>query len=409
MGSDEPRKRATNGLSKAKSPFYPGQPVPAELFVGRQNEIDRITRALGQVAAGKPQAVFITGEYGIGKSSLAGFARLLAEKEYGLFGIHVFLGGAATLEDVATKTVESILKSGAYNPNWSEAAKNALAKYVGRQELFGISVNLEVLQADGPNLTRGYLPLLSGLFERVRQEGTRGILLILDEINGITSNPQFAHFIKGFVDENALSSSPLPVLLILCGVEERRGEMIRKHQPIERIFEIAEIKPMANDEMRSFFQRAFAGEQIELDLAALNAMMHYSAGYPKVMHIIGDNAFWIDKDGRIDINDAIAAVLLAAEDVGRKFVDQQVIKALRSKDYRSILAKLAKSDFDLAFHKSKIADGLTSTEKGKFNNFLQKMKKLAVLRSGTETGEWVFNDRLVRLYILLNSAEISRN
>ncbi|HKS80061.1 MAG TPA: ATP-binding protein [Candidatus Acidoferrales bacterium] len=101
---------------KEKSPFYPGQPVPVELFVGREAEVGKITRGLSQVKAGKPQYVFVTGEYGIGKSSLAAFVRFLGEKEYKLFGIHVFLGGAADLDEVATKTVEGILKSGAYDP-----------------------------------------------------------------------------------------------------------------------------------------------------------------------------------------------------------------------------------------------------------------------------------------------------
>ncbi len=392
---------------KGKSPFYPGQPVPAELFVGREAEIGKITRGLSQVALGKAQAIFVTGEYGIGKSSLAGFVRFLAEKEYKLFGIHVFLGGASTLEEVATKTVEAILRAGAYDQTWTEAARNALAKYVGKQSLFGFSINFDVLQADGPNLSHGYLGLLQGLFERTVEHGTKGIVLILDEINGITDNSQFSHFIKGLVDENALARPPLPALLMLCGVEDRRREMIQHHQPIERVFDIAEIKPMTDSEMRSFFERAFSSQEMTVDADAMVLMMRYSAGYPKVMHIVGDAAFWIDKDGKISHSDALAAVVAAAEDVGRKFVDQQVLRALRSRDYRSILAKLAKTEFDLAFTKSRIVEGLTETERRKFNNFLLKMKRLGVLRAGEEMGEYVFNSRLVRLYILLNSAEIS--
>ena len=393
---------------RGRSPFYPGQPVPVELFVGRKEEIDRINRALSQVALGKPGAIFITGEYGIGKSSLAGFIRYLGEKEYKVFGAHVLLGGASKVEEVATKTVEAILRSGAYDQTWTESVRNALSKYVGKQELFGFSVNLESLRADGPTLAHGFLPMLKGVFERAEKHGAKGLLLILDEINGITANPQFSHFIKGLVDENALSRSPLPLLIVLCGVEEKRREMIEKHPPIERIFDIAEIKPMNDDEMSAFFRQAFGTQEIKVEDAALSTLKHYSAGYPKVMHIIGDAAFWIDRDGKIDDIDATKAVVSAAEDVGRKFVDQQVLNALRSKDYRSILTKLARTPFDLSFAKARIAEGLNETERGKFNNFLQKMKKLGVLRAGEEMGEYVFNSRLVRLYILLNSPAISR-
>lgn len=397
-----------NEITKGKSPFYPGQPVPVELFVGREAEVGKITRALSQVKAGKPQYVFVTGEYGIGKSSLAAFVRFLGEKEYKLFGIHVFLGGAAELDEVATKTVEGILKSGAYDPKWQESVRNVLAKYVGKQDLFGFSLNLEALRADGPTLSRGYLGMLEGVHERLKEQGAAGLVLILDEINGITANPRFAHFIKGLVDENAVSKKPIPLLLMLCGVDERRGEMIRHHQPIERIFDVAEIRPMNDQEMRQFFENSFESQSIKVDAPALQMMRHYSAGYPRVMHIIGDAAYWIDKDGIIDSDDASAAIVAAAEDVGRKFVDQQVLRAMRSKDYRSNLAKLSKLEFDLTFQKSDVEKGLSATEKGKLNNFLQKMKKLEVLRAGEEMGEYVFNSRLVRLYVLFNSADIAQ-
>lgn len=195
---------------------------------------------------------------------------------------------------------------------------------------------------------------------------------------------------------------------MLCGVDERRGEMIRHHQPIERIFDVAEMKPMNDLEMRQFFEKSFESQSIKVDQAALQMMRHYSAGYPKVRHIIGDAAYWIDKDGIIDSDDASAAIVAAAEDVGRKFVDQQVLRAMRSKDYRSILAKLSKLEFDLTFQKSDVEKGLSATKKGKLNNFLQKMKKLKVLRAGEEMGESVFNSRLVRLCVLFNSADMAQ-
>lgn len=73
--------------------------------------------------------------------------------------------------------------------------RNVLAKYVGKQDLFGISLNLEALRADGATLSRGYLGMLEGVHERLKEQGAAGLVLILDEINGITANPRFAHFI----------------------------------------------------------------------------------------------------------------------------------------------------------------------------------------------------------------------
>jgi hypothetical protein len=391
--------------TRGRSPFYPGHPLPPEVFIGRLEEIKRIKRSVGQVALGKPQAVFLTGEYGIGKSSLASLIRYVAEKENALFGIHVSLGGAVNIEDVAVKTVEAALMTQAYQPTLTEKLREALSRYVGKQQLFGVSLNFDALRKDGPNISGGYLPFLRAILDRLSDSGVKGLFLILDEINGITGNCQFAHFIKGLVDMNALSPKPLPLLLMLCGVEERRGEMIKCHQPVERIFDIVRITPMANSEIKDFFESSFRSQGIKVDAEAIEVLCHYSAGYPKLLHIIGEETYWVNSDNVIDKTDALAGVFGAAEEVGKKLVDQQVLKAIKSKDYHSIIEKIALMNFDLTFLKSDVDKQLSSTEKKNFNNFLQRMKDLRVIQSGENRGEYEFTNRMIRLYLLLYAAK----
>lgn len=57
----------------------------------------------------------------------------------------------------------------------------------------------------------------------------------------------------------------------------------------------------------------------------------------------------------------------------------------------------------MSFLKTEVASGLTEKEKKNFNNFLQKMKSLKVLRSRDIQGEYIFNVRMVRLYIWMQS------
>jgi hypothetical protein len=394
-------------ISKGRSPFYPGQPVPVELFVGRAEQIRRIMEhGVGQVAAGKPVAMFVQGEYGIGKSSIAGVVQRLAENGHGLHSIYAPLGGARTLEDVAAAVLEATLRSGAFDVSKSDRVRNWLARYIGQQHLFGFTLNATALKQDAPQIANPFrmLDFLAEVKKRLADFGVKGVFLVLDEINGVTRNPDFAHFIKGLVDTNAMSPQPLPLLLMLCGVEERRREMIEAHRPVDRIFEVVAIDPMPADEVAQFFQRAFESVQMTVDANALRPLVHYSAGFPKIMHLLGDAAYWLDEDGLVSQEDAFAAVFMAAEEVGKKYVDQQVYSALRSADYRSILDKIAAIGPDeLGFRKAQIQAGLTHSQKLKLNNFLQKMKQLKVLRSGEARGEYVFTSRMVRLYIWLNS------
>ena len=391
--------------SKGKSPFYPGQPVPVELFVGRANQIERImTRGVAQVAAGKPVSMFVEGEYGIGKSSIAGFVQQYAQEKYGLHPLYVPLGGIEKLDDLGAKVLEATVISGGLDAKQTEKIRNWLARYIGEQTFFGVTLHAENLKKDAPSVARGLLPFLTEIYARLKDSGVKGIFLVFDEINGITSNPKFAHLIKGLVDTNALSRNPLPLLLVLCGVEERRREMINHHQPVDRIFDVIDVEPLNQEEMKEFFIRAFDSVSMKVKREALEQLAIYSAGFPKIMHLIGDATYWLDRDGVIDAEDAWMGVILAADEVGKKYVDQQVYKALRSADYHSILRKIAKLGPDkMSFNKSEIISGLSDTEKRKFNNFLQKMKNLKVLRSGDVQGEYVFNVRMVRLYIWLQS------
>lgn len=393
--------------NKGRSPFYPGQPVPIDFFTGRLTQINSISRSLHQTENGKPQAIFLSGEYGIGKSSLAGFTKFIAEKNNNMIGIHVFLGGINKLEDLAAKTVETILREQIIKEKTGEKIKNALSKYLGKQELFGFSINFEALKSDSLNISKGFLPFLINLFEKVKEDNIKGIYLIFDEVNGITKNPNFAHFIKSLIDENALSKKPLPLMLMICGIEERRREMIQGHPPIERIFDIIDIEPMSNEEMREFFQKAFKSVNIEIDQDALELICHYASGFPKIMHIIGDILFWNDDDNRISLVEASQGIFQAAEEIGRKFVDAQVLKALHSKDYKSILGRVVETPV-LKFKKIEIERKLSTAEKKKFHNFLQRMKKLNSIKS-TERGEYEFNNRMVPLYLYLNQIKLQKS
>ncbi len=304
--------------------------------------------------------------------------------------------------------MEATLRSGIYEPQRLEKIKNWLAKYLGKQTLFGFSINFEALRQDAPNFSTpfGMLGFLTELHHHLGENEIKALFLVLDEINGITNDPQFTHFIKGMLDSNALAPQPLPLLLMLCGVEERRREMIKKHQPIERYFDVIDVLPMTSAEVQEFYGKAFESVHVAVTDEAKRIMSQWSAGFPKIMHLIGDAAFWLDKDNLIDVQDALEAVLLAAEEVGKKYVDQQVYKALRSKDYQSILKKIASLDPNsMAFTKKQVAKDLTETEKTKLNTFLTRMQKLHVIRKGEVPGEYFFNQRMIRLYIWLDSVE----
>lgn len=55
---------------KKLNPFKPNSPVSTGMFAGRLNEIKILENALFQTKSGNPCSILVTGERGIGKSSL---------------------------------------------------------------------------------------------------------------------------------------------------------------------------------------------------------------------------------------------------------------------------------------------------------------------------------------------------
>jgi hypothetical protein len=252
------------------------------------------------------------------------------------------------------------------------------------------------------NAVNNFLPALDRLYDKIRDD-KKGVLLVLDDINGITASPEFAHFLKSMVDEIATRQKTLPLLLLLAGVLERRDEMIKNQESIGRIFAIIEIKPFSREETDEFYQRAFNAEGVTVDEEALALLYRYSGGLPMLLHEVGDAVFWADSDNRITKNDALSGIIEAADIVGKKYLDRQVYRAIRSDRYRSILQKIVKPDLTMRFVRKDIAKRLTDDEKRVLDNFLGRMKDLAVVRSGEHAGEYVFVNNLFRLYMALES------
>jgi len=387
-------------LKTKESPFSPGRPVPVEYFVARQKEIERLERAIRQAASGRNENIFITGARGIGKSSLAGFVRYLAEKDYSFVGAHCPLGGARSLEDVARTVFQSFMK-GCTEKTVFDKLRSIFQKYIKDITLFGVGVEFTNDISDLRGLVDNFLPALRTIYDDTKQYDKKGLLLILDDLNGITDAPEFSPFLKSFVDGLALSNRPLPLLLVLVGIPERREDLL-KHQPsVARIFDIVDLPLMNEQECKEFFNMTFSKKMIDVADDALSMMVDMAGGYPMLMHEVGDAVFWKDEDNRIDIKDTKLGISEAARNVGEKYIGTQVESVFKNKTYSSILVRMGKKLPIGATFKRKdlIKESVSAEEQRNLDNFLGKVKQLGIMRDAETYGEYRFVNPLYHLYI----------
>jgi hypothetical protein len=371
-------------IPKDYSPFTPGQPVPVEFFVGRQPLVEALAAKARASVDGRVQIAFVSGERGIGKSSLMSFLRVLVERDSGMFSAQVFLGGVATLEEAMRRIMLQLIRDCA-DKSWFDQIKSLFGDRIKRVGLFGTSIDFEAKKGDLENLKLDFAGALRELIARFPAE-RQSLLLVLDDINGLAEKPEFANWLKSFVDGVATSGKKLPLMLVLVGLEERRIALIDQQRSLDRILDTRTVGVWTKDETERFFVDTFAKVEIEVSAEALHLLQFYAGGLPVLAHEIGDATFRINLDRKIDKADALSGVVAAADIVGRKYLQPKVFEAIRSKNYRTILRKIS-HDFDgQSFSRAKLMKKFTGAESKVLDNFLRKMMELGVIEREKEEG-----------------------
>lgn len=388
-------------MTPESSPFSPGQPVPVEFFIGRKAEIERLRGMVRGSARGRFSIGFVSGERGIGKSSLAAFVRRLVEAENDAVGCHVFLGGVQDLGEMLRQTFERLLKESIDRP-WSQKVLGFFGDRVSKAGLFGVTLELNLQKNDLSTIERNFALSIRRLLEEIK-EPKKSLFLILDDINGLAGSADFADWLKSTVDEIATSDRETRLCVLVVGLEERRRELIASQPSLARVFELIDIAPWSDDEVAEFYRNSFHKGKAEISEEGLERLVQYTGGLPVLAHEIG-NAVWRTAHRfEIGVGDVGMGLLSAAEVIGRSFLQPQVFDAIRSERYRSILRTIA-DESRMKFRKAEIRERLTDEDKRAFDNFLHRMKKLGALEADPEIrGGYRFPNQLHRLYFYLES------
>ncbi|MBA7666407.1 hypothetical protein ES703_74487 [subsurface metagenome] len=397
--------------NKEESPFTPGNPVPYELFVGRKNQIEEVLRYIKQSSRGKQENVFLSGIRGIGKSSLASFLRYYVTTNMNMLGVHAFLGGVSTPEEMVRNIFDQVLKE-TKGQSWFKSISGLFGSYVKEIGLFGISVSFNPPKQRLIELTRKFPEALNNLLEKVREEKA-GFFIVLDDINGLAEKEEFANWYKSFVDDVATHYRDFPVFIVLVGLPEKRDLLSNLQPSLMRIFRVVDIESLSNNEVKQFLSRAFNNAEMRVEAKAMDLMVRFSSGLPALMHEIGDATFWKDDDGRVDRRDAVKGILEASREVGEKYLGPKVYRAIQSRRYRSILSKLSYiviPNYGKSFTTNEVKRKLNNQEKNVFHHFLEKFRELGVIERDVELGRGVykFTNQIYPLYIRMERVEYKK-
>lgn len=391
-----------------ESPFTPGVPAPIDVFRGRWSELRRLQTLIDRASGGRPQFAYIAGERGIGKSSLAAFATAYARHNQNMATAHAFLGGCKGVEGLVRRILDELLRAGR-EQSWFERAKGLFGR-VEQVGLFGVDVRLVASSRDIAAVARSFPSALKALSEKLASGGDprSGLVIVLDDINGLSTDPDFAHWLKSTVDKMATMDGPVPVALILVGLEERRQELVARVPSLARVFDLMSLQPWPDEEAREFFTSAFESVGMKVTEDALFGLARYSGGLPTLAQELGDAVFRLVQGqggSLVDDDQVIRALLDAAEIIGRKHIGPQVLEAIRGPTYLTSLQKLGAvgSPLRLEFSRAELCEHLDARETKNVDNFLRRMKELGLIVSLPERGTYRFVTHLARVFMWLES------
>ena len=402
-------------MTPESSPFRPGQPAPLEFFVGRNAEIERLRGMVRGSARGRFGIGFVSGERGIGKSSLAAFVRHLAERDNDAAGCHVLLGGVQDLGEMLRRTLDRLLKQSIDRP-WHRQLVEFFGNRVRKAGLLGVTLELNLQDDDLSSIAHDFVPSMRRLLKEIdaahggTKEHKRSIFLILDDINGLAGNAEFANWLKSTVDEIAVSHQETRLCILVVGLEERRLELIANQPSLARVFEPIDIAPWSDEEVTEFYRNSFRAANAEISDENLQKLRLFTGGLPVLAHEIGD-AVWRTALQPSIIDDAVTeGIIMAAEMIGRKLLEPQVFNAIRSERHRSILREIAGERVRLRFTRSEILQRLTGTDRGALDDFLRRMRKLGALEVDPDVrGGYRFPNYLHALYFYMEKENLVMN
>ena len=386
------------------SPFKPGQPVPVEFFVGRTQEIQQLQSMVKASLQGQFKIGFVSGERGIGKSSLVSVLRHVSDRTFETASCHIHLGDVKELNGMVRKIFDRILNE-SVDKSWHQQVMSFFGDRVNKvgMDLFGFSLELNLEDKQMSMLSHNFVPSMRNLLDQIKSE-KKALLLILDDINGLATSTDFANWLKSMVDEIATSQQETPLCILVVGLEERRQELISGQPSLDRVFELINISPWSSKETEEFYRNTFQSMTASIDQEELNRLVLYTGGLPVLAHEIGDAVWRTAQSSNINGQEVNHGISLAANIIGQKLLEPRIFSAIQSEKYHSILRQIAAGEPKIHFTRAELVNQLPPAEVKSLDNFLGRMTNLgAIERIAGIRGGYRFPNFLYALYFYLQS------
>ncbi len=395
-------------LSEVVSPARPVFSI--ENLIGRSDELNRIEKAL--FSSGRN--VFIYGERGVGKSSLAATAAnqwQSSDAEY---------LDISCSPDSTVKSIVANIASQAINTKWSSSSIVTEQATVGMKWL-SYSLKSEISPTDFSTRITGLSDAIEVLKE-VAAIHSDVPIVVVDEVDRIASEKEIdllADLLKQLGDKR------IELKFIFTGVGATLNEILGAHRSAIRQLETIELPRLSWDARWDIAIQALSVFNIEIPRDIYVRLAAVSDGYPYYVHLIVEKLLWIlfenermaDKVTWDDYFSALdEAIVGITAELARPY---ELAVNQRSQDYEEVLWSTAADEWQGAYlsdmykQYKNIMSQLEEKKPLSYEKYSSRLRNLLkpeygeILKKGKKQGNYHYREKMLRGYIRMQ-AEANR-
>jgi Cdc6-like AAA superfamily ATPase len=371
------------------------------MFIGRLQEVQRLEQALIQSRSGEPAHFMITGERGIGKTSLLFYLKFLAQGHIPYNTVNFkFLILDLDVDGTTTQLglIRRIQMHLERQLGQSEPARKFLKEawsFVQRLRIMDSGIQNKNNDASDEVLLDEFALSLAQVCNRTCEPDAAcmfsakydGLLLLIDEADNCSAELQLGSFLKLLL-ERLQRNGCNHVLIGLAGLPDLRAKLYDSHQSSLRIFEDIRLGRLTNQEVSDVISICLNKankenqEKTEIIEEARQTLLSLSEGYPHFIQQFGYSAFAFDSDNRIDVDDVLKSAFGergALDLIGDRYYRNDFYNKIQQDTYRQVLRIMA-DDLDGWVTRAKIK----AKFKGKdsiLNNALKALRDRHIILS----------------------------
>ena len=364
----------------------------------------------------------ITGERGIGKTSIAMVTKAIAEKQIiwkeGFLDKPLLVINVSVQENTPSEIViAQIIKEldMALRPSFTnikDILKDAIETF-GELKLFGSGYTIKDKNNNPRKVYLEAEKCIRRIARILKESGDKkninnAICIIIDELDKMGDFDNFSSFWK-VVQENLAYDNCRNLMLVLCGMPEIMEKLSDSHESFLRMFVPVTLDRMPDNEAKMIIEKALKHGKPKKNISqeAIKEILFYSENYPHLIQELGYSSFKMSQGDEI-VKEDVKAGLHGNElyegsvkKLGKLFFSKMYNEIRKNQNYKEILkiiANLSGNENQWVSRKS-ILEQTTKKKTSLGRAISDLINKKLIIKNPDKTGEYKMHSKMFQVYI----------